>query len=122
MYTINIHPKMENHISKQSPRVLSLCGKVILLNTPILPKATFLGNIFPLDGVTTPKVYKNIVQYFKNNQKSEPIAIETILFKKKLGGLYLIEPEAHNYDMRLKYLLTLKQNLYPSPWKNLATW
>ena len=122
MYTINIHPKMENHISKQSPRVLSLCGKVILLNTPILPKATFLGNIFSLDGVTTPKVYKNIVQYFKNNQKSEPIAIETILFKKKLGGLYLIEPEAHNYGMRLKYLLTLKQNLYPSPWKNLATW
>ena len=28
-----------------------------------------------------------------------------------LGGLNLIEPEAHDFEMRIKHLLTLKQNL-----------
>ena len=32
----------------------------------------------------------------------------------------MIEPEAHNYSMRIKHLLTIKQKLPPS-WKNLVT-
>ena len=38
-----------------------------------------------------------------------------------LGGLNLMEPEVHDFEMRIKHLLTLKQNLKPPPRKNLAT-
>ena len=55
-------------------------------------------------------------------KKLETIARKTIFFKKKLGDLNLIEPKAHNYAMRIKHSLTLKQNLNPSPWENLATY
>ena len=118
----NILQKIENHINKLSPRVLSLYGKAILLNTLILSKTTYLSNIFPLDGIATSKIHKNKFQYIWNDQKLEPIARKTIFLKKKLGGLNLIEPEAHNYTMRTKHLLTLKQNLNPPHWKKLANY
>ena len=65
------------------------------------------------------KYIKKIFQYIWNN-KQEPIARKTIFLKKKLGGLNFIEPEAHNFAMRIKHLLTLKQKHKPPPWKNLA--
>lgn len=55
-------------------------------------------------------------------QKSEPIARKTIFLKKKFGGLNLIESEAHNFLMRIKHLLQLKQNHNLLPWKCLATY
>ena len=39
---------MENHIRKIAARQLSLYGKVILTNTLILAKITFLSNVFPI--------------------------------------------------------------------------
>ena len=109
---------MENHINKLSPKILSLHGKVTLLNTLILSKTTYLINIFPLDGITTSRIHKNKFQYIWNIQKLESIARKTISLKKKTRGgrgLNLIEPEAHNYAMRIKHLLTLKQNFNPPP-------
>ena len=49
---------MENHINKLTPRILSLQGKVILLNTLILSKTSYLSNIFPSDPNTTSKTQK----------------------------------------------------------------
>ena len=57
VYWENILQKMKNYINKLSPRVLSLYGKVILLNTLILSKTTYLSNIFPLDGIATSKIH-----------------------------------------------------------------
>ena len=62
------------------------------------------------------------MKYLWNNKVSELIARKTIHFKKKIGGLNLIESEAHNYAMRIKHLLTLKQKHKPPPWKFLATY
>ena len=55
----NILQKMENCINELSPRLLSLYGKVILLNALIFSKTTYLSNFFSLDGLATPKVHKN---------------------------------------------------------------
>ena len=41
---------------------------------------------------------------------------------KNLAGLKLLELETHNYTMRIKHLLILKQKNNPPPWKNLATY
>ena len=41
--------KMQKHIPKLSPRILSLYGKTIKINALILSKTSYLGNIFPLD-------------------------------------------------------------------------
>ena len=77
---------MENHINKLSPKILSLHGKVTLLNTLILSKTTYLINIFPLDGITTSRIHKNKFQYIWNIQKLESIARKTISLKKKTRG------------------------------------
>ena len=114
--------KMENHIKKLSPRVLSLQGKIILINSLILSKTTYLSNIFPIKIETIQNILNQIFQYVWKNEISEPIARKTIYLNKKLGGLKLLEPETHNYAMRIKPLLTLKQKNNPPPWKNLATY
>ena len=116
--TIN---KMEKHKNKLSPRILSLNGKVIIANTLILSKTTFLSNIFPIDTKTTLSIQNKIFQYIWRN-KQEPIARKTIFLSKKLGGLNLLEPQAHNIAMRIKHLIQLKQKQKTPPWKNIATY
>ena len=113
--------KMEKHINKLYQRILSLCRKVIIINTLILSKTLFLSNVFPIDTKTTQQIHKRIFQYIWNN-KQEPIARKTIFLKKKLGGLNLIELQAHNIAIKIKHLLQLKQNYKTPPWKNLATY
>ena len=117
----NILEKMEKHINKLSSRILSIYGKVIIINTLISSKTSFLSNVFPIDTKTTQQIYKKIFQYIWKN-KQEPIARKTIFLKRKLGGLNLIEPQAHNIAMRIKHLLQLKQEEKTPPWKNLATY
>ena len=116
--TIN---KMEKHKNKLSPRILSLNGKVIIANTLILSKTTFLSNIFPIDTKTTLSIQNKIFQYIWRN-KQEPIARKTIFLSKKLGGLNLLEPQAHNIAMRIKHLIQLKQKHKTPSWKNIATY
>ena len=57
------HRKNGNHINKLTPRLLPLQRKVILLNTLILSKTSYLSNIFPLDNNTTSKIHKIIFKY-----------------------------------------------------------
>ena len=61
------------------------------------------------------------MQYIWNN-KLEPIARKIIFSNKKLGGLNLIEPQAHNLPIRIKHLLQLKQKHKTPSWKNIATY
>ena len=118
----NILEKMEKHINKLSPRILSLYGKTILINTPILSKASYLNNVFAMNTEIARKINNKTFKYLWNNKANEPIARKTIHLKQKLGGLNVIEPEAHNNTMRIKQLLTLNQKENPPSWKNLATY
>ena len=99
---------MEKHINKLSPRILSLNGKAIIASTLILSKTSFLSNIFPIDTKTALSIQNKIFQYIWRN-KQEPIARKTIFLSKRLGDLYLLEPQAHNIAMRIKHLIQLKQ-------------
>ena len=113
---------MEKHTNILSPRTLSLYGKTKIINTLILSKISFLSNVFPIDTKITQNIHKKIFKYIWNNKEQEPIARKTIFLNKKLGGINLLEPQAHNIAMRIKHLLTLKQKEKTSPWKNLATY
>ena len=53
-------------------------------------------------------IQNKIFQYIWKN-KQEPIARKTIFLSKNLGGLNLLETQAHNIAMRIKHLLQLKQ-------------
>ena len=99
----NILEKMENHVKKLIPRLLSLNGKLIIMNTLILSKTSYLSNVFPIDAKTTSEIHKNLFKYLWNNSNSEPITRKTMFLKKKFGGLNLIEPEAHNFTMQIKH-------------------
>ena len=48
--------KIEKHMNKLSPIILSLYGKVIIINELILSKTSFLSNIFPIDTKTTLRI------------------------------------------------------------------
>ena len=84
---------MENHISKLVPRVLSLFGKVILLNTLTMSRVSYLSNVFQLNANTSIKIQKKKFKYLWHNRVSELIARKKIILRKNLGGLNLIEPE-----------------------------
>lgn len=99
----NILEKMENHVKKLTPRLLSLNGKLIIMNTLILSKTSYLSNVFPIDAKTTSEIHKNLFKYLWNNSNSEPTTRKTMFLKKKFGGLNLIEPEAHNFTMQIKH-------------------
>ena len=49
----NIIQKITNQTKKLSQRILSLKGKVQIVNTMILSKTSFLSNVFPIDLQTT---------------------------------------------------------------------
>ena len=78
--------------------------------------------MFSISAEKANKINNKISKYLRNNKPTEPIARKTIHLKQKLGGLNLLEPEAHNYAMRIKHLMTLKQKENPPSWKNLATY
>ena len=109
----NIIEKMEKLINILSPRRLSIYGKTILINTLILSKASHLSNVFPISADKTNKINNKIFKYLWSNKTAEPIARKTIHLKQKSGGLNLLEPEAHNYAMRIKHLMTLNQKENP---------
>ena len=96
---------MEKHINILSPRTLPLYGKTILINTLILSKASHLSNVFPISADKTNKMNNKIFKYLRSNKPAEPMARKTIHLKQKSGGLNLIEPEAHNYAVRIKHLI-----------------
>ena len=110
--------KMKNHMQKISSRQLSLYGKAILINTLILAKTTFLSNVFPIPEKIINKIHKNIFGYLWQNKTSEPIARKTLFLPKHKGGLNIKEPETHNLLMRIKSLLTQREN--QSPWMHIA--
>ena len=118
----NVIEKMEKHINILSPRTLSLYGKTIIINTLILSKASHLSNVFPINSDKTNKIDNKIFKYLWSNKTAEPIARKTIHLKQKSGVLNLLEPEAHNYAMRIKHLMTLNKKENPPPCKNLATY
>ena len=109
----NVIEKMEKHINILSPRTLSLYGKTIIINTLILSKTSHLSNVFPINSDKTNKINKKIFNYLWSNKTAEPIARKTTHLKQKLGGLNLLEPEAHNYALRIKHLMTLNQKGNP---------
>ena len=78
--------------------------------------------MFSISADKANKINNKILQYLWSNKATEPIAKKTIHLKQKLGGLNLLEPEAHNYAMRIKHLMTLNQKENPPPSKNLATY
>ena len=99
---------MEKHINKFSSRIVSLYSKTILINTLILSKTSYLINVFSLDAEIVLKTHSKIFKYLRNNKRTEPISRKK-LFLNKTSKSNLIEPEDHNYAIRIKHLLTLKQ-------------
>ena len=106
--------KINHQINKLSQRILSLKGKVQIINTLTLSKTSFLSNTFPIDLQTTLIIQEKIFKYLWNN-KQEQIARKTIFLSKKLGGLNLLETQAHNIAMRIKHILQIKQKNQYTP-------
>ena len=87
-----------------------------------MAKTTFLSNVLPIPEQVIQKIHKHIFQYLWHNKKQEPIARKTLFLPKNKGGLNLKEIEAHNYAMRIKHLLTLKQKENKPAWMQIATY
>lgn len=92
--------KIETQIQQLSRRHLSLRGKAILLNSLILPKVTFLSNVFPINNEIQKQLEKQIFEHLWQFTKKEPIARATLFLPKKQGGIGLIHWKHHSLAMR----------------------
>lgn len=63
-----VYKKIEAQIQQFSRRHLSLRGKAILLNSLILPKVTFLSNVFPINNEIQKQLEKQSGNSVKKNQ------------------------------------------------------
>ena len=52
----------------------------------------------------------------------EPIARKAVFLPNEYSGLNLKEPETHNIAMRIRHILTLKEQQQTSTWTYLATY
>lgn len=91
--------KIETQIQQLSRRHLSLRGKAILLNSLILPKVTFLSNVFPINNEIQKQLEKQIFEHLWQFTKKEPIARATLFLPKKQGGIGLIHWKQHSLAM-----------------------
>ena len=117
---------LEKQWQQLSRRHNSLRGKVILLNSLILPKLFFLSNIFPIPNTVQTQIETNIFKYIWQFSKSEPIARKTLYLPKEVGGTGLTQPTHHSLAMRLKHFIKLKEQDNQESWilltrYNLAT-
>ena len=78
----NYTGKNGKYIKKVSPGILSLCSKVIIINTLTLSKTSHLSNVFLIHAKATSEIHKKLFKYLWNNSQSEPIARKTIFLKK----------------------------------------
>ena len=56
-----------------SPRILSLYGKTILINTLIVPKISYISNVSPMDAEITNKIHNKIFTYLWKNKKQNQL-------------------------------------------------
>ena len=101
--------QIEKQTEQLSRRHLSLRGKAILLNSLILPKLTFLSNVFSIPTTLQQKIESIIFKHIWQFHKAEPIARKTLLLPKHQGGIGLLHPQHHRLAMRLKHFLKLKK-------------
>ena len=93
---------------------------MILLNTVILSKATFLSNIFPIPDQVLKQIETKILKHILQFSKKEPRARKTIFLPKTQGGVGRIEPKNHRAAMRIKHFLIIKEEHNQENWILLA--
>ena len=94
-----VYKKIETQIQQFSRRHLSLRGKAILLNSLILPKVTFLTNVFPINNEIQKQLEKQIFEHLWQFTKKEPIARATLFLPKTQGRVGLIHWKHHSLAM-----------------------
>ena len=85
-----------------------------------MTKATYLSNVFPISIQIITKIHKKI-EYLRQS-KVELITRKTLFQQKINGGLNLKESEIHNISMKVKHMLSLKEQTQAPPWTFLATY
>ena len=93
---------------------------MILLNTVILSKATFLSNIFPIPDQVLKQIETKILKHILQFSKKDPRARKTIFLPKTQGGVGQIEPKNHRAAMRIKHFLIIKEEHNQENWILLA--
>ena len=112
--------KMENHAKIQNQRHLSLKGKTIIINTILLSKLWYVGNVFPIPKDLLPEINKIIFQFLWNNKNPEPIARETLFLPRERRGLGILVPSIQSQALRTKFPLQLGKENNTNIWTYLG--
>ena len=112
--------KMENHAKIQNQRHLSLKGKTIIINTILLSKLWYVGNVSPIPKDLLPEINKIIFQFLWNNKNPEPIARETLFLPRERGGLGILVPSIQSQALRTKFPLQLGKENNTNIWTYLG--
>ena len=112
--------KMENNVKIQNQRHLSLKGKTIIINTILLIKLWYVGNIFRITKDLLPEINKTIFKFLWNNKNPEPIARETLFLPIERGGLEILVPSTQSQALRTKFILQLGNENNTNIWTYLG--
>ena len=99
--------KMENNVTIQNQKHLSVKGKTMIINTTLLSKLWYIGNVFPIPKDFLPEINKIIFKFLWNNKSPEPIARETLFLPRERGALGILVPSIQSQALRAKFLLQL---------------
>ena len=111
---------MENNVKIQNQRSLSLKGKTIIINTILLSKLWYIGNVFPIPKNLLTKINKIIFKFLWNNKNSEPVAQETLFLPRERGDLRILVPSIQSQALRIKFLLQLGNENNTNIWTYLG--
>ena len=111
---------MENNVKIQNQRHLSLKGKTIIINTILLIKLWYVGNIFRITKDLLPEINKTIFKFLWNNKNPEPIARETLFLPIERGGLEILVPSTQSQALRTKFILQLGNENNTNIWTYLG--
>ena len=93
---------------------------MILLNTLILSKVTFLSNIFSIPNQALKQIETNIFKHIWQFTTKKPIVRKTLFLPKTQGGIGLTKPKNHSLAMRIKHSLLLKEEHNQENWITFA--
>ena len=113
--------EVETAMLMQKYRILSLKGKVMILNSKILSKVWYLSTVFPIPDKDKVNLEFSLFEFLWDYKSGpEPIKRIVIHMPKEEGGLGLINLRTQGEALRLKYFFEIPRQIVTHKWVYFA--
>jgi hypothetical protein len=85
----------------------------MFINTLALSKIWFVGNVFPINQITTKKIKKETSKYLWQSNHAEPVKREILNLPTYKGGLGILDVQNQCLALRIKHIFNILENANP---------